>query len=288
MTEITLTERIENSNITASLGYLESPLNVTIIIPTLNEEKTIGPIIQKLRQFGFDDIIVVDGNSGDKTVSIARHLGVKVITQNGNGKGSALRQAFERLVDFLSKEMPLISHNSFDFKQIEEGGLEYNIVDGNNLFHGHEDEHIIVIMDADGSMSVEEVPLLVNALKPGFDVAKGSRFISTGYSEDMTAFRRIGNKIFVNLVNLFWSTNYTDLCYGFGAFKNGAIRKIFPHLESIDFEIEAEIFIKTIKAGLRVTEVPSIEYKRRFGKSNLKTFQDGFRILRTIFKEYIK
>ncbi|MCZ2845645.1 MAG: hypothetical protein O2U61_04000 [Candidatus Bathyarchaeota archaeon] len=69
---------------------------------------------------------------------------------------------------------------------------------------------------------------------------------------------------------------------------HSSIRRIFPHLESIDFEIEAEIFIKAIKAGLRVTEVPSIEYKRKFGKSNLKTFQDGFRIFRTIFKEYIK
>lgn len=288
MNELILTERIESSNFTASLRNSEPNLNVTIIIPTLNEDKTIGTIIQNLRQFGFNDIIVVDGNSVDKTVSIARYLGVKVITQNGNGKGSALRQAFERIVDFLSKEKPLICHNSFDYKQIEEGPLEYNILDGNNLFYGHEDDHVIVIMDADGSMNVEEVPLLVNALKMGFDIAKGSRFLSTGYSEDMTAFRRFGNRIFVSLVNLFWSTNYTDLCYGFGAFKDSAIRRIFPHLESIDFEIEAEIFIKAIKAGLHVTEVPSIEYKRKFGKSNLKTFQDGFRILRTIFKEYIK
>lgn len=288
MNELILTERIESGNFTASIRNPEPASNVTIIIPTLNEEKTIGTIIQNLRQFGFDDIIVVDGNSVDKTVSIARYFGVKVITQNGNGKGSALRQAFERIVDFLSKEKPLISHNSFDYKQIEEGILEYNILDENNLFNGHEDDHTIVIMDADGSMSVEEVPLLVNALKMGFDIAKGSRFLSTGYSEDMTAFRRFGNRIFVSLVNLFWSTKYTDLCYGFGAFKNSAIRRIFPHLESIDFEIEAEIFIKAIKAGLRVTEVPSIEYKRKFGTSNLKTFQDGFRILRTIFKEYIK
>ena len=95
-----------------------------------------------------------------------------------------MRQAFERIVDFLSKEKPLICHNSFDYKQIEEGPLEHNILDENNIFNGHEDDHTIVIMDADGSMNVEEVPLLVNALKMGFDIAKGSRFLSTGYSEE--------------------------------------------------------------------------------------------------------
>jgi len=114
---------------------------------------------------------------------------------------------------------------------------------------------------------------------------KGSRFLSFGFSEDMSLIRRIGNLLFVLLVNLFWSANYTDLCYGFGVFRRDALEKLCPCLESTNFEIEAEIFIKAKKLKLNIVEVPSIEYRRKCGKSNLSAFRDGVRILKTIIDE---
>ena len=222
--------------------------DVTVIIPALNEEKNIARVIQKLHQMGYDNILVVDGNSNDRTVEVAKEFGVNIILQKGNGKGAALRQAFN---------------------------------------HDGLDGDVVVMMDADGSMDPKEIPLFIEALDSGADLVKGSRFLRYGYSEDMNMTRWIGNRFFVLLVNWFWSANYTDLCYGFGAFNKDAIKKLYPYLKSTNFEIETEIFIKAKKLGLKVEEVPSIEFRRKHGKSNLSIFTDGFRILKTIIEELV-
>lgn len=225
-----------------------SSFKTAVIVPTLNEEKNINGVIQKLRYLGFTNILVIDGNSTDRTVAFAERLGVHVIHQNGKGKGNALRQAFN-----------------------------YYGLNGDP----------IVVMDADGSMNPEELFSLIETLERGADLVKGSRFVSHGGSEDLTLIRRLGNRILVSLVNILWSTRYTDLCYGFAVFKREAIEKLYPHLRSRNFEIETEIFIKAKKLGLKVVEVPSVEMRRKHGKSNLKAYKDGFHILRTILREYI-
>lgn len=222
--------------------------DVTVIIPALNEEKNIAEVLRKLNQMNYHSILVVDGNSSDRTVEIAKEFGANIIVQNGRGKGNALRQVFN---------------------------------------HGGLNGDAIVMMDADGSMDPKEIPPLIETLNGGSDLARGSRFLLGGYSEDMNLIRKVGNLFFVFLVNLFWSANYTDLCYGFGAFRRGALRNLYPHLKSKSFDIEAEIFIKAKKLGLKVVEVPSIELRRRYGKSNLKAFRDGYCILRTIIREFI-
>lgn len=145
---------------------------------------------------------------------------------------------------------------------------------------------IIVMIDADGSMKPREIPSLVEAMAPGVDLVKGSRFLPGGYSEDMSFIRKIGNWLFLSLVNGLWSTNYTDLCYGLGAIRKEALERLFSHLKSESFEIETEICIKAKKLGLKVVEVPSIELRRRHGKSNLRAILDGLRILRTIAREF--
>jgi len=170
--------------------------DVTVIIPALNEEKNIAEVIHELNQMGYYNILVVDGNSSDRTVEIAKEFGANVVVQNGRGKGAALRQAF--------------NHDGLD---------------GN----------VIVMMDADGSMSPKEIPLFIEALDLGADLVKGSRFLRYGYSEDMNLIRRIGNSFFLSLVNWLYSANYTDLCYGFAAFRKDAIKKLYPHLKSENF-----------------------------------------------------
>lgn len=71
--------------------------NVTVIIPTLNEEKGIGEVVESFKNLGFD-VLVIDGNSKDRTREIAREKGARVVLQTGKGKGNAIAEAF-KLVD---------------------------------------------------------------------------------------------------------------------------------------------------------------------------------------------
>lgn len=145
---------------------------------------------------------------------------------------------------------------------------------------------IIVMLDADGSANGNEIPRFVEALVNGVDFAKGSRFADGGGSSDITLLRRAGNWFLSTLVNDLYGTRYTDLCYGYNAFWSHCL----PHLD-VDcdgFEVETLINIRVAKAGLRVTEVGSFEERRIHGASNLRAFRDGFRVLRTIFRELDK
>ena len=68
---------------------------VCILIPTLNEDLTIGKIIREFRELGYNHILVIDGKSTDNTVKVAREGGATVRTQSGKGKGNAIIEAFE-------------------------------------------------------------------------------------------------------------------------------------------------------------------------------------------------
>ena len=142
---------------------------------------------------------------------------------------------------------------------------------------------IVIMMDADCSHVTSEIPLLICGINSGYDICMGSRFIQGGGSEDITPIRRWGNKILVMLVNLLWHMNYSDLCYGYRAFR----REIIPQLklESDGFGIETEISIKAAKAKLKVLEVPSFEKPRFHGVGKLKVIRDGWIVLLRILKE---
>jgi dolichol-phosphate mannosyltransferase len=68
---------------------------VCILIPTLNEDLTIGDLVREFRELGYTHILVIDGNSTDNTVKISRESGASVHTQSGKGKGNAIIEAFE-------------------------------------------------------------------------------------------------------------------------------------------------------------------------------------------------
>ena len=65
--------------------------DVTILIPTLNEQEAIGKVIREIIECGFKNILVVDGYSSDRTVDIAKNLGVQVVYQVGRGKAMAIK-----------------------------------------------------------------------------------------------------------------------------------------------------------------------------------------------------
>lgn len=141
---------------------------------------------------------------------------------------------------------------------------------------------VVVALDADGSMDPGEISRYVELIEVGFDYVKGSRMMLGGSSEDLTQLRRFGNWVFRTLTNVITGSRYSDLCYGYFAVRRNAIDRL--DLRADGFEIETEINIRAHRTGLRIGEVPSSEFLRTHGTSQLNTFKDGFRILATIFR----
>ena len=219
---------------------------VSVVIPAFNEEPNLPFVLPSIGGW-IDEVILVDGSSTDATCHTARTLrnGIRVIEQDGTGKGAALRSGFEAATG-----------------------------------------DIIVMLDADGSTSPREIPVFVGALASGAEFAKGTRFAQGGGSADLSPVRRAGNRALVLLVRLLFGGHFSDLCYGYVAFW----KRILPQLElgSTGFEVETEMSLRALRARLRIVEVPSFEYARVHGKSNLRTIPDGWSVLRLIIRERMR
>jgi glycosyltransferase involved in cell wall biosynthesis len=141
---------------------------------------------------------------------------------------------------------------------------------------------VIVSIDADGSMDPREIDAFVALIGCGFDIVKGSRYCVGGGSDDLTALRRAGNRWLTRLANALYGARWTDLCYGYIALRRSALDRLV--LTADGFEIETELCVNAIGAGMRIAEIPSFEFNRRTGESKLSTGRDGFRVLRTMLR----
>ena len=230
---------------------------VSVVIPAKNEALNLPYVFAGLPRDLYE-VILVDGGSTDDTVEVARQLWPDITIIGQTRRGK-----------------------------------------GNALACGFEEASgdFIVMLDADGSTDPAEIPLFVDALKSGADFAKGSRFMTGAGSSDISRFRQMGNFFLNKAVNLLYGTRYTDLCYGYNAFRRECLSVIDLEGGEVDgvgqhtmlwgdgFEVETLINVRIAKAGLRVAEVPSFERSRYFGTSNLNAFSDGMRVLRTIHAE---
>jgi glycosyltransferase involved in cell wall biosynthesis len=143
---------------------------------------------------------------------------------------------------------------------------------------------VAILLDSDGSTSPEEISRFVEAITAGADFATGSRFLPGASSEDMTWLRQAGNLLLTGLANLCFGTRYTDINYGYNALRLECVDRLA--LDVNGFDIEALMNIRAARAGLSVAEVPSSELRRLHGKPKLRTFRDGWRILKTIIREW--
>jgi glycosyltransferase involved in cell wall biosynthesis len=215
---------------------------VSLVVPARNEARNIATMLTGIPDC-VDEIILVDGHSTDATVAMAMHCRPDIRVVGQDVPGKGAA--------------------------LRAGFLAAT-------------GDVIVMIDADGSMSAEEIPHFLWYLDHGFDLVKGSRFVAGGGSSDITALRRVGNRALLAAVNVLYGAQLTDLCYGFCAFRRCWLESL--DLKAVGFEIETEITVQALRAGLRLTEVPSFELPRRNGRSGLRTFRDGWRVLQTVIE----
>ena len=231
---------------------------VSVVIPARNEALNLPYVLDALPA-GLHEVILVDGHSVDGTIEVARQIRPDIKIVHQERRGK-----------------------------------------GNALACGFAKVtgDIIVTLDADGSADPDEIGAFVAALSSGADFAKGTRFSKGGRSHDITRLRRLGNAVLYGLVNRLFGTDYTDLCYGYNAFRTFLLPVLdLPPAHSAGvsadamqwgdgFEIETLINVRMAHAGASITEVGSTEKARLHGVSNLHAFSDGLRVLRTVLAEH--
>lgn len=221
--------------------------SVTIVIPAKDEETGL--------KFLFDDyssselsekenlrfIIVLDGRTSDNSREIAGKFSQEIIDQKQtHGKGSAMKQA----IDVWKKERT----------------------------------DLVVFLDADGSYSFSSVKDIIERLVDGADVVSGSRFIGrSGKPEGMSRLHYFGNKALSLFSSVRNRKKITDLCTGLWGFTSESIDQI--NLNSTGFDLEAELFGKTRRLGLKHVEIPIKWSQRKGGSSKLRSIRDGIIIL---------
>jgi hypothetical protein len=210
---------------------------VSVVIPVLNEADNIGWVLARIPDW-VSEVVLVDGLSVDQTELIARQLRPDLVVVHQRRPGKGAA--------------------------LRAG------------FAAARGEYVVMI-DGDGSTDPAEMGHFVDALRDGADFVKGSRYLPGGGSADFTALRSAGNRALALLTNLLYGSRFTDLCYGYCAFRRCHIEAL--SLSASGFEIETELALHAVRAELEIREVPSYELRRRAGVSNLRAYRDGRRVL---------
>ena len=219
------------------------PRDVSVVLPALDEEHTIGECITKIQKVFHDnaingEIIVVDSSS-DKTATIAQSLGARVIKPEKSGYGNAYLTGFE-------------------------------------YAHGR----YIVLGDSDNTYDFSEIPKLLAPLKTGADFVIGSRFKGTIRSGAMTPLHRyLGNPVLTWMINVIFNTHYSDTHSGFRAITREALDRL--PIKTGGMEFASEMLVMASKEQLNIVEVP-IDYYPRLTPSKLHSFADGWRHIRFV------
>ena len=231
---------------------------ISVVIPALNEESSIGLVISDLKTNAHRanlplHIIVCDNGSHDQTAAVARKAGAQVVQEAERGYGAACLKA---------------------------------------LAHLPAETEIILFIDGDYSDFPEEFPLLIRPIADGrADLVIGSRTAPGAVRERgaLTIQQRFGNWLATFLIRLLYGVRYTDLG-PFRAISANALRSLDMRDRSFGWTVEMQI--KAARLRLRIAEVP-VSYRRRIGVSKISgtirgTVMAGFTILSIIFTQYFR
>ncbi len=217
----------------------KNSLTVSIVIPAKNEEKTIGEIINAVKKYG-EEVLVVDGHSTDKTRTLAKINGACVYLDNGKGKGDGVRVAINKtqqdILVFIDADL---SHNPDDIPKLLEPILN------------------------------DQADMVIASRRLG-----GSDELFGDFEKFI---RETGSQI-INLgINYRFNVRITDGQNGFRAIRTNVARAL--NLKENITTIEQEMLIKILRKGFRVAEIASHEYKRKHGDSSIRLRKAWFRYL---------
>jgi glycosyltransferase involved in cell wall biosynthesis len=228
--------------------HANSDLDVTIVMPCLNEERTLPDCIEMARvaldmlreRHGLKgEVVVADNGSQDRSREIAERLGARIVACPVRGYGAALR---------------------------------YGILAARGRY--------VVMGDADGSYDFRESVPMIERLMEGYELCMGSRFrgvIKPGAMPWMN--RHVGNPMLTGILNLLFRSGLSDAHCGMRAFTKSAFERLNPSSRGMEFA--SEILIKATLLGQRRTEVPiTLRPDGRGRPPHLRPFRDGWRHLR--------
>jgi glycosyltransferase involved in cell wall biosynthesis len=223
---------------------------VSVIIPCLNEEYTIGVCIKKcheaFRQDGIrGEVVVIDNGSTDATWSVAGNEKARVVLHTIRGYGSALMRG---------------------------------IIEAHGRY--------IIMADGDNTYDFSDIRDFILPLRNGADLVMGNRF---GGNMECNAMpwlhRRIGTPFLTAVLNQLFRAGISDVNCGMRGFTREAVEKM--RLECPGMEFAAEMIIKAAALGFRIVEIP-IHYKASVPqrKPHIRTFRDGLRHLRFMLSAF--
>jgi len=201
------------------------------IVAALNEEEGIGPTLVELRQYLEDPrVLVVDGNSSDRTVEIAKNLGADVIFQEGQGKGAAIASA--------------LRHVDYD--------IDYVIfTDADYTYPAQYLHHMAAILDK----------------HPKVGMVCGNRFNSHFHPESMHNMFYFGNRVLAWTHNFLNGVNLRDPLTGLRMVRWEILKDWKPRSQGFDIEVELNHLVEN--KGYTIVEIP-IHYRARLGEKKLK------------------
>jgi len=221
-------------------------VQVSAVIPCLNEERTIAACIQKARQ-GFEtagvvgEVVVADNGSTDRSVEIARSLGARVVHESVKGYGAALRRGMS-----------------------EAQG------------------EIIVLADADESYDWSRLCDFVHKIQNGYDLVMGNRFTGGIAPGAMPPLHRyFGNPVLSAVARIAFRVKIGDFHCGMRAVRKEAFERMLLQTDGMEFA--TEMVANAACQGMRITEIPTRLYPDKRGRPpHLRSFRDGWRHLRHI------
>ena len=228
---------------------MSSPI-CRVIIPALNEEKSIPRVLREIDPGIVQEVIVVNNGSTDNTAAVAAENGATVLDEEEKGYGAACLKG--------------INHIRVNAPETD----------------------IIIFLDADYSDYPGEIPIVIKPIiSENMDMVIGSRVLGDAEQGSLTPVQRFGNWLSCRLIKLFYNEEFTDL----GPFRAIRFRKLLElNMQDRNYGWTVEMQVKAAKMGLNSCEVP-VSYRNRIGKSKVSgtikgSILAGNKILFTIFK----